>query len=61
MELNTKRIMNTTIRFGIEIGIWEKSKQTILTYFFRVYTVKGSDDYIYRLWDWEGAFYKKAN
>jgi hypothetical protein len=28
---------------------------------FRVYAVKGSDDYIYRLWDWEGAFYKRVN
>ena len=26
---------------------------------FKVYSVKGTDEYIYRLWDWEGAFYKK--
>lgn len=27
---------------------------------FRIYGVKGDDEgqYIYRLWDWEGAFYK---
>ena len=27
----------------------------------RVYTVKGdaNEEYIYALWDWEGAFYKK--
>lgn len=27
---------------------------------FKIYSVKGTDDYIYRLWDWEGAFYKKV-
>lgn len=27
---------------------------------FKIYTVKGTADYIYRLWDWEGAFYKKV-
>lgn len=27
---------------------------------FRVYSVKGTDEYIYRLWDWEGGFYKKV-
>lgn len=27
---------------------------------FKVYSVKGTDEYIYRLWDWEGAFYKKV-
>ena len=29
---------------------------------FRIYSVKGDEEnqYIYRLWDWEGAFYKKA-
>lgn len=28
---------------------------------FRIYSVKGDEEnqYIYRLWDWEGAFYKK--
>ena len=27
---------------------------------FMIYSVKGTDEYIYRLWDWEGAFYKKV-
>ncbi|MDD6208525.1 MAG: hypothetical protein PUB10_08410 [Clostridiales bacterium] len=27
---------------------------------FRVYSVKGTDEYIYCLWDWEGAIYKKT-
>ena len=29
---------------------------------FRIYSVKGDEEnqYIYRLWDWEGAFYRKA-
>lgn len=27
---------------------------------FRIYSVKGTDEYIYRLWDWEGALYKKV-
>lgn len=27
---------------------------------FKIYSVKGTDEYIYRLWDWEGAFYKKV-
>ncbi len=28
---------------------------------FRVYTVKGDEDheYLFRLWEWEGAFYKR--
>ncbi len=28
---------------------------------FRVYTVKGDEEceYLFRLWDWEGAFYRK--
>ena len=26
----------------------------------RVYVVKEHDEYIYTLWDWEGAFYKKV-
>ena len=30
---------------------------------FRVYTVRGDteDQYLYRLWEWEGAFYEKQN
>lgn len=27
---------------------------------FSVYSVKGTDEYIYCLWEWEGAFYKKT-
>ena len=30
---------------------------------FRVYTVRGDteEQYLYRLWEWEGAFYEKQN
>ena len=30
---------------------------------FRVYTVRGDTEkqYLYRLWEWEGAFYEKQN
>lgn len=28
---------------------------------FRVYSVKGTDEYIYTLWGWEGAFYKRVD
>jgi len=30
---------------------------------FRVYTVKGDAEgrYLYRLWEWEGAFYERQN
>ena len=27
---------------------------------FHVYSVKGTDEYIYRLWDWEEAFYQRV-
>lgn len=30
---------------------------------FRIYAVKGDEEgrYVYRLWEWEGAFYERSN
>jgi len=41
---------------GTYLGKVSNSKITM-----RVYSVKGdtNEDYIYALWDWEGAFYKR--
>lgn len=41
---------------GAYLGKVSNSKITM-----RVYSVKGdtNEDYIYALWDWEGAFYKR--
>ena len=41
---------------GKYLGIIRSGENT-----FRIYSVKGDEEsqYIYRLWDWEGAFYKK--
>lgn len=41
---------------GKYMGIIRSGEST-----FRIYSVKGDEEsqYIYRLWDWEGAFYKR--
>ena len=60
---NTTYILNTMHNYssadkGTYLGNVSNSKITM-----RVYTVKGdtNGEYIYTLWDWEGAFYKREN
>ncbi len=66
-ELEIITIGDTTYELAYSNGYSQKDRDRLLGKVIghngdvvcQVYSIKGTDEYIYRLWDWEGEFYKK--